>query len=275
MAKYAKQLIAASGQACMKFDCTWHLPSCTWTQHSLYSALQRVIVLRISQILACTHWDMFFGEIDCTAGFANVVEVVHGKIEELDLAAQVDILVSEPMGTLLVNERMLETYLFARDRYLKQGGRMFPVSKASHTLCHCIPDLQVTIQSHSLIHVAAAVRSTLWHAAIHVHAFQGLSQCYRLLGSISGDPKGSMRCFTIFSDHGKNKHHFQKAHNIYMSKGPAYVHYRHAAFASDCMYGACSKWGGYMWQHFQMPTCMLKWPTSPSSGCSPTSMALT
>ena len=32
-------------------------------------------------------------------------------------------LVSEPMGTLLVNERMLETYLYARDHYLKPGMR--------------------------------------------------------------------------------------------------------------------------------------------------------
>lgn len=35
---------------------------------------------------------------------------------------QVDVLVSEPMGTLLVNERMLETYLYARDHYLKPGA---------------------------------------------------------------------------------------------------------------------------------------------------------
>lgn len=32
------------------------------------------------------------------------------------------------MGTLLVNERMLETYLYARDHFLKPGGKMFPVS---------------------------------------------------------------------------------------------------------------------------------------------------
>lgn len=29
-------------------------------------------------------------------------------------------------GTLLVNERMLETYIIARDRFLKPGGKMFP-----------------------------------------------------------------------------------------------------------------------------------------------------
>jgi hypothetical protein len=43
-------------------------------------------------------------------------------------ALQVDVLVSEPMGTLLVNERMLETYIYARDKFLKPGGKMFPVS---------------------------------------------------------------------------------------------------------------------------------------------------
>lgn len=37
-------------------------------------------------------------------------------------SAQVDVLVSEPMGTLLVNERMIESYLWARDKLLKPGG---------------------------------------------------------------------------------------------------------------------------------------------------------
>jgi histone-arginine methyltransferase CARM1 len=35
------------------------------------------------------------------------------------------------MGTLLVNERMLETYLYARDHFLKPGGKLFPVSATS------------------------------------------------------------------------------------------------------------------------------------------------
>ena len=70
-----------------------------------------------------------------------MVEVVQSKVEELALDAQVDLLVSEPMGTLLVNERMLETYLYARNRFLKKGGRMFPVSKASCTLCLHRPGL--------------------------------------------------------------------------------------------------------------------------------------
>lgn len=58
------------------------------------------------------------------------LQVCHSKVEELRLDSEgerVDVLVSEPMGTLLVNERMLETYLYARDHFLKPGGKMFPV----------------------------------------------------------------------------------------------------------------------------------------------------
>lgn len=55
------------------------------------------------------------------------VEVLEKKIEELQLLEKVDVLISEPIGTLLVNERMLETYIFARDHFLKPQGKMFPV----------------------------------------------------------------------------------------------------------------------------------------------------
>ncbi|KAK3257445.1 hypothetical protein CYMTET_33466, partial [Cymbomonas tetramitiformis] len=48
------------------------------------------------------------------------VEVVQGKVEDLILPEKADILISEPMGTCLLNERMIETYLIARDKFLKQ-----------------------------------------------------------------------------------------------------------------------------------------------------------
>ena len=54
-----------------------------------------------------------------------------GKVEEMSLE-RVDVLVSEPMGTLLVNERMLETYVYARKHFLKPGGKMFPVISAQY-----------------------------------------------------------------------------------------------------------------------------------------------
>jgi len=53
------------------------------------------------------------------------VEVISGKIEEITLPEKVDIIVSEPMGYMLFNERMLETYLHAK-KWLKPGGNMYP-----------------------------------------------------------------------------------------------------------------------------------------------------
>lgn len=52
--------------------------------------------------------------------------VLKGKVEEVDIPEKVDVVISEPMGFLLVHERMLESYMAARDRFLKPGGLMFP-----------------------------------------------------------------------------------------------------------------------------------------------------
>ncbi|KAL4562011.1 hypothetical protein LXL04_034199 [Taraxacum kok-saghyz] len=52
--------------------------------------------------------------------------VIKGKVEDVELPEKADILISEPMGTLLINERMLESYVIARDRFLVPNGKMFP-----------------------------------------------------------------------------------------------------------------------------------------------------
>lgn len=49
------------------------------------------------------------------------IVVIPGKVEEVSLPEQVDIIVSEPMGYMLFNERMLESYLHAK-KYLRPGG---------------------------------------------------------------------------------------------------------------------------------------------------------
>ncbi|KAL1129504.1 hypothetical protein AAG570_012449 [Ranatra chinensis] len=53
------------------------------------------------------------------------IKVIAGKIEEVELPESVDVIISEPMGYMLYNERMLETYLHAK-KWLKPGGIMFP-----------------------------------------------------------------------------------------------------------------------------------------------------
>ncbi|XP_039128696.1 probable histone-arginine methyltransferase CARM1 isoform X1 [Dioscorea cayenensis subsp. rotundata] len=64
--------------------------------------------------------------IDGNPSLRERITVVKGKVEEIDLPEKADILISEPMGTLLVNERMLESYVIARDRFLVSNGKMFP-----------------------------------------------------------------------------------------------------------------------------------------------------
>lgn len=60
------------------------------------------------------------------------ITVIKGKVEEVELPEKADILISEPMGTLLVNERMLESYVIARDRFLLPNGKMFPTLGRMH-----------------------------------------------------------------------------------------------------------------------------------------------
>lgn len=64
-------------------------------------------------------------------GFGDVIEVIQSKIEDIPeskIGKEVDVLVSEPLGTFLLNERMLETYIIAREKFLKPEGKMFPSS---------------------------------------------------------------------------------------------------------------------------------------------------
>ncbi|KAJ1990383.1 hypothetical protein H4R33_001745 [Dimargaris cristalligena] len=55
---------------------------------------------------------------------------------------QVDVIISEPIGVLLVHERKLESFVLARDRYLKPGGVILP--------------------SHGTIHLAPFTDNALW-----------------------------------------------------------------------------------------------------------------
>ncbi|KAI8873992.1 S-adenosyl-L-methionine-dependent methyltransferase [Ramicandelaber brevisporus] len=60
-------------------------------------------------------------------GLSDKVTLVKGKMEEIELPVQkVDIIISEWMGYALLYESMLDTVLVARDRYLAEGGLIFP-----------------------------------------------------------------------------------------------------------------------------------------------------
>ena len=52
-------------------------------------------------------------EVACSP-YAGRIKVIPSKIEEVKLPEKVDMIISEPMGYMLYNERMLETYIHAR-----------------------------------------------------------------------------------------------------------------------------------------------------------------
>ncbi|KAI9182910.1 hypothetical protein H9P43_003822 [Blastocladiella emersonii ATCC 22665] len=61
------------------------------------------------------------------AYLAGKITVVQSKVEQITQnIPKVDVLISEPIGVLLFHERMLESFLYARDTYLKPGGTILP-----------------------------------------------------------------------------------------------------------------------------------------------------
>lgn len=61
-------------------------------------------------------------------GFQDKIVLLKGKMEEVELPVDsVDIIISEWMGYFMLYESMLDTVLYARDRYLnKENGKIFP-----------------------------------------------------------------------------------------------------------------------------------------------------
>jgi predicted RNA methylase len=70
-------------------------------------------------------------------GMSDRITLMQGKMEDIVLPVpHVDVIVSEWMGYFLLYESMLNTVLFARDRWLRPGGVVFP-DKAVMYLCAC------------------------------------------------------------------------------------------------------------------------------------------
>jgi type I protein arginine methyltransferase len=60
------------------------------------------------------------------AGLTDRIEVLRGRLDEVELDTKVDVIISEPWGFFLFHERMIEVFLSARDRFLVDGGKLFP-----------------------------------------------------------------------------------------------------------------------------------------------------
>jgi len=64
---------------------------------------------------------VYFQTLVTANNLKGKIVVIPGKIEEITLPELVDVIISEPMGYMLYNERMLETYLHAKKWLLPNG----------------------------------------------------------------------------------------------------------------------------------------------------------
>ncbi|KMR04720.1 wd repeat and fyve domain-containing protein 3 [Lasius niger] len=68
----------------------------------------------------------------------STIEVIHCEVADIhpDSLEKIDIIVSEWMGFYLVHEGKLDSVLFARDKFLRKGGLIFPsIAKLYASLC--------------------------------------------------------------------------------------------------------------------------------------------
>jgi histone-arginine methyltransferase CARM1 len=80
------------------------------------------------------------------------IEIIPGKIEEIILPEQVDVIISEPMGYMLYNERMLESYIHAK-KFLKPNGKMYPTTG----------DLYVTPFTDEALYMEQVGKANFWY----------------------------------------------------------------------------------------------------------------
>ncbi|EGC33129.1 hypothetical protein DICPUDRAFT_49131 [Dictyostelium purpureum] len=67
-------------------------------------------------------------------GFEEKITLFHSRVEDIELPEKVDVIISEWMGYSLLYENMLPSVLYARDKWLKESGQMYP-SNSKIYLC--------------------------------------------------------------------------------------------------------------------------------------------
>ncbi|KAL7180722.1 hypothetical protein ACSBR1_039729 [Camellia fascicularis] len=71
---------------------------------------------------------------------SDTVIVLHGRIEDVEIDEEVDVIISEWMGYMLLYESMLGSIITARDRWLKPGGLILPSNATLYMVPITHPD---------------------------------------------------------------------------------------------------------------------------------------
>ena len=109
-----------------KFSKSRHLILTDKTRFAVRAGAKHVIGVDMSSIIEKAR-----EIVDCN-GMSSRITLLQGKMEEVVMPqdklndGKVDIIISEWMGYFLLYESMLDTVLYARDRYLVPNGKIFP-----------------------------------------------------------------------------------------------------------------------------------------------------
>jgi SAM-dependent methyltransferase len=91
--------------------------------HALMAAragAKRVFMVEPENVVHCAK------EIAKHNGYGDRVEAFQGRIEEVELPEKVDVIISVFTGNLLYSEDLLPSLYYARDKWLKPGGKLIP-----------------------------------------------------------------------------------------------------------------------------------------------------
>ncbi|KAK9691465.1 hypothetical protein RND81_09G198500 [Saponaria officinalis] len=77
---------------------------------------------------------------------SDIIKVLHGRVEDVEIEEEVDVIISEWMGYMLFYESMLGSVIAARDRWLKPGGLILP----SHATLYLAPVTNPDRYNHSI-----------------------------------------------------------------------------------------------------------------------------
>lgn len=81
------------------------------------------------KVIAVDQSDIIYQTMDIVRqnGLDGVITLKKGRLEDVDIPVdKVDVIISEWMGYFLLFESMLDTVLYARSKYLREGGMVYP-----------------------------------------------------------------------------------------------------------------------------------------------------
>jgi SAM-dependent methyltransferase len=79
-------------------------------------------------------------EIVARNGFSDRVFCIQGRIENIEIPDKFDVIISVFTGNFLLQEDLLPSLFYARDKYLKEGGALLPQGGFMEAAPVCLPD---------------------------------------------------------------------------------------------------------------------------------------